>query len=145
MALAVELTSPARTSAVQADVSAVEQILFNLVDNACKYAAHEATEKVIQLKADADGRAAMLSVRDHGPGIPLREAKRLFEPFHKSAHEAAHSAPGVGLGLALCRRLSRAMGGELQLERDGEPGACFVLTLPLRSRLPLPSTGRGPG
>jgi signal transduction histidine kinase len=58
-------------------------------------------------------------------------ARRLFKPFAKSAEEAAVSAPGVGLGLALSRRLARAMGGELILDPAVKDGACFVLRLPL--------------
>ena len=117
---------------VHADVSAVEQILFNLVDNACKYAAPTAAHQPIELEITGAGKVALLRVRDHGPGIPGGDARRLFQPFHKSAHDAAHSAPGIGLGLALCRRLSRAMGGDLQLEQTqaAQPGACFVLSLP---------------
>ena len=53
------------------------------------------------------------------------------------AHEAAHTAPGVGLGLALCRRLSRSMGGDLSLDRLVKDGACFVLWLPATSAAPL--------
>jgi signal transduction histidine kinase len=116
---------------VRVDVSAVEQILFNLVDNACKYAAPHAVEKAIHLEALPDGRFAMLRVRDHGQGISAAGARRLFQPFSKSADEAAQSAPGVGLGLALCRRLSRGMGGDLRLARAGSTGACFELLLPL--------------
>ncbi|HEU0010707.1 MAG TPA: ATP-binding protein, partial [Verrucomicrobiae bacterium] len=131
----MKVVTDADTSALQTpvhvDVSAVEQILFNLVDNACKYAAPTASEKLIHLEALPDGKFAMLRVRDHGQGISLEGAKRLFQPFSKSAHEAAHSAPGVGLGLALCRRLSRSMGGDLRLDTLVKDGACFVLMLPL--------------
>jgi signal transduction histidine kinase len=116
---------------VNVDSGAVEQILFNLVDNACKYAGPNATEKLIHLEALPDGKFAMLRVRDHGQGISAEGARRLFKPFSKSAEEAARSAPGIGLGLALCRRLSRSIGGDLQLARVGVPGACFELRLPL--------------
>ena len=109
----------------------MEQILFNLVDNACKYAAPTASEKLIHLEALSDGKFAMLRIRDHGQGITSEGARRLFRPFSKSAHEAAHSAPGVGLGLALCRRLSRSMGGDLRFDRLVNDGACFVLSLPV--------------
>lgn len=128
-----EDTDPmAAAATVHVDVSAVEQILFNLVDNACKYAAPTAAEKVIHLEAlPENGKFAMLRIRDHGQGISAEGLKRLFQPFSKSAHEAAHTAPGVGLGLALCRRLSRSMGGDLQLADGGRSGACFVLSLPL--------------
>ena len=66
---------------------------------------------------------------DHGPGVSPHEAKRLFRPFSKSAKDAANSAPGVGLGLALCRRLAGDLGGKLEVER-AEDGAVFALTLP---------------
>jgi len=61
-------------------------------------------------------KSAMLRVRDHGQGISVEAARRLFRPFSKSATEAANSAPGVGLGLALCRRLSRSIGGDLRFD-----------------------------
>jgi signal transduction histidine kinase len=131
MRLQVDGSSEALQSVVHVDVAAVEQILFNLVDNACKYAGCDATERVVHLEALPDNRFAMLRVRDHGQGISEEGARRLFKPFSKSAHEAAHTAPGVGLGLALCRRLSRSMGGDLRLDGLVKNGACFVLSLPL--------------
>lgn len=131
MKLVVDAAPATLETSVHVDVSAVEQILFNLVDNACKYAAPTASEKLIHLEALPDGKFAMLRVRDHGQGITTEGAKRLFQPFSKSAHEAAHSAPGVGLGLALCRRLSRSMGGDLRHNAASGGGACFILTLPL--------------
>jgi len=130
MSLLVEASEQALQRVVHLDVSAVEQILFNLVDNACKYAAPNASEKLIHLEASPKGKFAMLSVRDHGQGLTRQAARRLFRPFSKSAHEAAHTAPGVGLGLALCRRLSRSMGGDLRFNPLVTDGACFVLMLP---------------
>ena len=115
--------------AVKADASAVEQVLFNLVDNACKYAAAAEDKRIHVVVGKTDGAVA-LRVCDHGPGISPADARRLFRPFSKSAKEAANSAPGVGLGLALSRRLARDMGGNLRLEAQPAGGACFVLTLP---------------
>jgi signal transduction histidine kinase len=136
LTLAEDADHRALATVVHVDVAAVEQILFNLVDNACKYAAPTATERIIHLEAlPENGRFAMLRVRDHGQGITAEGARRLFKPFSKSAHEAAHTAPGVGLGLALCQRLSRSMGGDLRLVRSAGCGACFELCLPI---------GRGP-
>jgi signal transduction histidine kinase len=108
---------------VRADPGAVEQVLFNLVDNACKYAA-AAEPKRIRLVAGAAGTHGWVRVCDHGPGIGPAEARRLFRPFRKSARQAANSAPGVGLGLA------RAMDGDLRLLAHAGPGACFELRLP---------------
>jgi signal transduction histidine kinase len=124
------VTENAGDATVRADPSAVEQILFNLVDNACKYAAG-AADKRIHLVAEAAGGRGVLKVCDHGPGISPRDARRLFRPFSKSARDAANSAPGVGLGLALSRRLARDMGGDLVLIPRPGDGACFALSLPL--------------
>jgi signal transduction histidine kinase len=114
---------------VRGDASAIERIVFNLVDNACKYAA-SAADRRIHVEAGAEGSQIVIRVRDHGAGISRKEARRLFRPFSKSATEAAHSAPGVGLGLALCRRLARSMGGELKIEHELTEGACLALLLP---------------
>jgi signal transduction histidine kinase len=111
-----------------ADPAAVEQILFNLVDNACKYA-RTAQDRTLELAVTRENGHVALRLRDHGQGVGERERKRLFQPFRKSACDAAHSAPGVGLGLALSRRLARDMGGDLALEPEWSAGASFLLTL----------------
>ncbi len=117
--------------AVCTDVSAVEQILFNLVDNAAKYAAPTASEPTLHLEVlPPERKFVRLRVRDHGPGIEAGVAARLFQPFSKSAQEAAHSAPGVGLGLALCRRLARTLGGGLVHDSSVTTGTAFILKLP---------------
>jgi signal transduction histidine kinase len=130
MALEIDIADDAADAVVRADASAVEQVLFNLVDNAGKYAA-SADDRRIRLDASRNGKYAMVRISDHGPGIPPAEARKLFRPFSKSARDAANSAPGVGLGLALSRRLARQMRGDLKLESGNGSGASFVLTLPL--------------
>ncbi|MGE5194884.1 MAG: sensor histidine kinase [Deltaproteobacteria bacterium] len=131
VALSVSADENTSQAMVLCDASAVEQILFNLVDNACKYAVR-GENKTLEIEArSARGRMRLL-VRDYGPGISSEQRRRLFQPFRKSADEAARSAPGVGLGLALCRRLARDMGGELHLDPLTIDGAAFVLSLPLR-------------
>jgi len=130
MALDMDASGDAAATMLTTDVSAVEQILFNLVDNACKYAA-TSERKTIQIRVCRDGRYAKISVCDGGPGFSDREVRRLFQPFSKSARQAAHSAPGVGLGLALSKRLARDLNGDLKLNRSVKGGACFELTLPV--------------
>lgn len=128
MQLVVNTDSCAQQTLVT-DPQAVEQILFNLVDNACKYASH-AAKKEIQITVTRDARRLLICVRDFGPGISTIGRRKLFRPFSKSVHDAAHSAPGVGLGLALCERLARDLGGRLRFE-PAEPGCAFCLQLPL--------------
>jgi K+-sensing histidine kinase KdpD len=129
MKLVVELPEENGELLLSTDSAAVEQILFNLVDNACKYAA-AAADKSIQLSFAVLAKRVQFSVRDHGPGISSAGQRRLFQPFSKSVHEAANSAPGVGLGLALSRRLAADLGGRLELQSPAGGGCEFVLTLP---------------
>jgi signal transduction histidine kinase len=130
MELLVEADNGAGEVLVRANPSAVEQVLFNLVDNAGKYAA-TAGDMRLHLSLQPNGKTAELRFRDHGPGVSAAARRRLFHSFSKSAHEAAHTAPGVGLGLALSRRLARDMGGDLRLDTRVVDGACFILSLPL--------------
>ena len=113
---------------VRADQAAVEHILFNLIDNAAKYAA-TSEPPVVTISATPAQGAVRLRIRDHGPGITHAEIRRIFRPFHKSAHEAAETKPGVGLGLALSQRLAKEQGGELSCLHT-QHGACFELRLP---------------
>jgi signal transduction histidine kinase len=119
-----------RDAVIHTDCGALEQILVNLVDNACKYAA-SATDRRIHIAAMRGGQSLVIRVSDHGPGIAPAEARTLFRPFTKSASQAAQTAPGVGLGLALSQRLASDLGGTLDLMPRAEVGAEFVLTLPL--------------
>jgi signal transduction histidine kinase len=130
MELIIEMEDAAGNALVRADISAVERILFNLVDNAGKYGRADQNSGVLMSIELINGRAA-LSVRDHGSGIPPHMQKKLFMPFSKSASEAANSAPGVGLGLSISRGLARQMHGDLVLDKGIADGARFVLTLPL--------------
>jgi signal transduction histidine kinase len=107
---------------VRAERMSVEQILFNLVDNGCKYAPGAALSLGFEVTADQ----LIISVTDEGPGVAAGVA--LFEPFRKSAAQAADSAQGIGLGLALSRGLARAMGGELR-RAPAVKGSRFELSL----------------
>ncbi|MBX3178681.1 MAG: HAMP domain-containing histidine kinase [Candidatus Hydrogenedentes bacterium] len=126
MSLALEISDS--EAPIRVDPDLVEQILYNLVDNACKYAS-AAGDRRIHVRTALEGRFVAIRVSDHGPGIPPRDARRIFRPFTKSVHEAARSAPGVGLGLGLSRRLAASIGATLRLEPHGE-GACFTLRVP---------------
>ncbi len=128
----LQLSAETGSALLTTDAAALEQVLFNLVDNACKYAVPVAGDHTIRLCAKVHPQRVEIQVRDHGPGIAKREARRIFRAFHKSADDAARSAPGVGLGLALSRRLCAELGGQLRHENcpDGR-GACFVIDLPL--------------
>jgi signal transduction histidine kinase len=108
-----------------ADADQLHRVLVNLIRNA-GHAMASAAEKAVTVRAMAvDGRAE-IDVIDHGSGVRESLRPRLFEPFVSAAPEAG----GVGLGLAIARELTRAMGGELELVRTGAAGSTFRVTLP---------------
>lgn len=130
MVLDVQIAGDARDAVVATDEDAVAQILFNLVDNAAKYA-RGAAEARVELQVAADADRVHIAVHDHGPGVPAQHRQRIFAPFDRGALPASsNDLPGVGLGLALARGLARDLGGELRLDGAVGDGARFVLELP---------------
>ena len=119
-------------TALHTEPAVMEQILFNLVDNACKYAKQADDCRIILSVRSLSRGMVEWRVRDFGPGIPKQEQKRLFRPFHKSDIEAANSEQGVGLGLALCRRMAKSLKGQLEIVQPpaSETGALLVLRIP---------------
>jgi signal transduction histidine kinase len=111
------------------DVRLVQQILGNLIDNACKYC-RDSVDRRIHVRAvagSADGLA--FEVEDAGPGIPLRERRSIFRAFQRGKGTDEITG-GVGLGLALADRWARLLGGRLRLRSiTDKPGACFRLEL----------------
>ena len=123
----------------------LSQMLDNLVDNALKYSPAEAPVEILVRR---QGNAALLAVRDRGPGVAPAWRERVFDVFHRGADALASAtsptgttapnamdAPsrrGAGVGLAVCRAIARAHGGELRLRPRGHGGSSFECTLPLR-------------
>ena len=135
--MAIEFGGPDASAAdvmLLTDPSAVEQILVNLIDNAIKYGA--VSKPRVDVAAARAGASLRISVGDNGRGIPQRDAERVFEPFQRGSDSGAAAGgatvhQGVGLGLAISRRLARNLGGDLVLEPESETGATFVLMLPV--------------
>lgn len=130
MTLSMIADEHTQAAVLKTDTAAIEHILFNLIDNACKYAC-QAKDNQITLAISKTASSVEFRVQDHGPGIADSQKKRVFQPFSKSAQDAAKSAPGVGLGLALCQRLATQLGGKLQIEKSSQTaGTTFLLSLP---------------
>lgn len=122
---------------VEVDMDALLQILINLVDNALKFSARAALRQV-EIAARSEGdRHLVLSVRDHGPGVPRTQMRRIFELFYRPGNALSRETVGTGIGLALVQQLAVAMGGSVDVV-NREPGAEF------RLRLPLSEPGSGP-
>jgi PAS domain S-box-containing protein len=112
---------------ILADRQRLKQVLLNLLSNAVKYN-RQGGRVVVDLASQNDGRFR-ISVSDEGPGIPLDKRNRLFSPFDRLGAENSDTQ-GTGLGLALSKRLTEAMGGTIG---EGGPamGACFWIEFPL--------------
>ncbi len=128
-------------AAVKGNRELVSQALANLVDNAIKYAvpvekppgAVNGERSGIKVTADAEADLIVLTVSDHGPGIPSDDRSRVIDRFVRL--ERSRSLPGSGLGLSLVSAVARLHGGELKLE-DNAPG--------LRARITLPRAAASP-
>ncbi|MFS2098192.1 DUF4118 domain-containing protein [Variovorax sp. Varisp85] len=113
---------------VEFDAVLIERVLVNLLENAIKYGAPP-----IVVGARAEPGALVLTVRDHGPGLPaalLGHEQKLFDKFTRG--EAESATPGVGLGLAICKAVVSAHGGEIAAGNARDGGAEFTVTLPRR-------------
>lgn len=114
------------------DVQLVQQILGNLIDNACKYSRAAADPRLWVRARRPATRRLVLEVEDRGPGVPPGERRSIFHPFRRG-QSAEVTAGGVGLGLALAQRWTKLLGGKLTLHSAREhSGACFRVELPLR-------------
>jgi signal transduction histidine kinase len=112
------------SAVVRGDAHLLARLVRNLMHNALRHGAPPVTAHVEQR-----GGEVVLAVRDHGPGIPLGEAERVFEPFYRPAGRS-ETAGGWGLGLSLARQIAERHGGSVRHEAPPDGGACFVVTLP---------------
>src|SRR5438309_410981 len=110
------------------DRQRVRQVLVNLVGNALKFT--QRGEVDVETSGGSGGELNVV-VRDTGPGIAPEDHDAIFEEFR----QASGSSAGIGLGLAISRRLARVMGGEITLQSELGKGSVFLLTLPLESRV----------
>lgn len=107
------------------DAVMIERVLVNLLENACKYTP---AQSPIEIDAHVDNDSVLLTVNDQGPGLPSNREEAIFEKFERGKKESA--APGVGLGLAICRAIMQAHDGTIRGETRNTGGASFILKIP---------------
>ena len=136
----VSIELPPDLPAARLDPVLFEQVLFNLFDNAAKYAPSGTT---ISLRASHTASAIVLEVRDEGEGIPRADLERIFDKFYR-VRGGDRQRAGSGLGLAICRGFLKAMGGTITAgNRNDRNGAVFTVTVPVTAiaMLPMDVTG----
>ncbi|AFL49550.1 two-component system sensor histidine kinase KdpD [Sinorhizobium fredii] len=124
---------PADLPMLRLDSVLFEQVLFNLLDNAAKYAP---PGSIIRIRAWVDGSAVTLQVMDEGPGIPSGDLERVFDSFYR-VRKGDHVRAGTGLGLSICRGFVEALGGAISAgKRTDGSGAVFTITMPIPTDTP---------
>ena len=110
------------------DSALIVQVLINLINNAVKYTPEDA---IITIGAKAEGDMVVLWVEDEGEGVPEGSEDKVFEMFYTGTRHPADSRRGIGLGLALCRSIVQAHGGEIWMMNARPHGAKVSFTLPI--------------
>ena len=138
----VQTELPADLPLVEFDAALMERVLVNLLENAAKYGAAAAPDsRPILVAARVTPTTLVLTVRDHGPGLPpasVGQEQTLFEKFTRGKTESA--TPGVGLGLAICKAVVEAHRGQITAAQALGGGAEFILTLPRKPPPELPDS-----
>jgi signal transduction histidine kinase len=109
----------------------MEQVLSNLISNAIKYSP-EGGPIEVTIAEDSERQEALLSVRDHGIGIPVQQAQ-IFHRFVQADNARVYGIEGTGLGLYLCRALVERHGGRIWCESVEGQGSIFFIRLPIAS------------
>ena len=141
----VRASVPMGLPLVRCDAVLLVQLLDNLVDNALRYASEDSP---VELVAERQADHLVIAVRDGGPGVGEALRERIFEAFQRgeppdrSLGADAPARRGAGVGLAVCRAIARAHGGELTLRPRSQGGSSFELRLPIE---PSPEAEPSPG
>lgn len=120
---------------IQTDPEFVQQILTNLVENACKYSAGAEDPRIWLSAAPTDDGMIAFEVDDSGSGVAANDRRAIFQPFRRGNSTGVKLAGGVGLGLALSRYWASCLGGSLMVRRSPRNHgrySSFVLTLPVQ-------------
>lgn len=112
---------------VALDPRRMEQVLDNLLNNACKFSPADTT---ITLTASHSGNEWLFSVADEGPGITEEEHEGIFQEFTQARARATGEERGAGLGLAICKKIVELHGGRIGLTSEPGKGAVFTIHLP---------------
>jgi len=123
-----ELTRPPNVPPVEADAEKVRQILSNLVDNAVKYSPEGGR---VEVSIEPQRDSIRFAVSDEGIGIPGHEQPLVFEKFYRLDPNQTRGVGGTGLGLYICRELTRRMNGRIWVTSTHGEGSTFFVELPL--------------
>lgn len=111
----------------QIDAKLIVQVLINILDNAMKYTPPGSD---IEIRWKQEGKFIYISVADNGPGIPDQAKPHIFDMFYSASNQIADSRRSMGLGLALCKSIVNAHGGEIVVSDHKPHGSIFTFSVP---------------
>jgi len=129
-AITVNVVAPADLPPVRADLAALMRVLWHLLDNAVKFSPSGST---VEIAAEQRRAGVRIAVQDHGAGIPLDQLDRIFQVFYQVDGSSTRKAGGLGLGLALVKRLVEAHGSRVEVDSEVGQGSTFAFELPVAS------------
>ena len=109
-----------------ADKGKIEQVLYNLIDNAIKFSRNNSD---INITTRSKGNKVIVSVKDYGIGIPKESLKKIWERFYKTDSSRGKDKKGSGLGLSIVREIIQSHGEEIDVISTENAGTEFVFTL----------------
>ena len=112
---------------VKVDLDAMSEALLNLLQNAHRYTG---PDKHIVVSAQTRRHMVAISVSDNGPGVAEADRRHIFGKFYRGKEPQERNLPGSGLGLAIVDSIVRAHRGRVELDSEGDQGACFTILLP---------------
>ena len=111
---------------IMMDIMMLEQVLQNVLDNACKYTPQGT---LIEINSAIEGKDFVCSIRDHGTGLPNEKLEHVFDKYAR-LHKQDSQIAGTGLGLAICKAMMEAQGGSIVAANHPDGGAIFTLHMP---------------
>lgn len=123
------LNFPGSLPRLHADETRIQELIYNLLDNAVKYSKPGGT---IFLRAEADGKSVRISVADQGIGIASEDLPRIFERFYRADKSRSAEQSGTGLGLSIVKHIAQLHGGSVTAESELGKGTTISVLLPVR-------------
>lgn len=125
--IGIELVLTGDTMYVNADVGKIQQVLYNLIDNAIKFSHHDSA---IKIETNEKNNKVFVSVKDSGIGIPKEDLKLIWDRFYKSDSSRGKDKKGTGLGLSITKEIIHAHGEHINVISTQEVGSEFIFSLP---------------
>jgi two-component system, NtrC family, sensor kinase len=112
---------------IRTDPSQIQQVIFNLIDNALYFLSHDKTGGEIVVRTERLERNILIIIGDNGPGMKPDVKEKIFDPFFTTKPVGE----GTGLGLAICYGIVKKLGGEINVDTKEDKGTTFIIQLPI--------------